>query len=380
VNQKRKTALVIDALPGIGGAEKVLMAVMELFPDAPIYTLLYNRPAFAGTPIAARRVIASFIDRLPCVNQQYRQYLPLMPGAIERFDLSDYDLVLSLSYAVAHGIRVRPGQKHLSYTFTPLRYAWCNLGLDGIEGPHHTITRWLLGRFRKWDRAAVERVDQFAAASRYVANCARRAYRRESKVIYPPVEVERFSPHGVRGDYFITVNRLVAHKRVDLMVEAFNQLRFPLLIVGEGPERAWLERRARPNIRFLGFQPEKEVQDLLGSARAFICAGKEDFGIAAVEAQAAGCPVIAYCRGGALETVIKYQTGMFFDEPVVESLVDAVERFEECRQDFHPVQIAASVQYFNKQRFLLEFAAFAGATGVPESLSSVFLPLPRTAG
>jgi glycosyltransferase involved in cell wall biosynthesis len=366
-----KVALVIDALPAIGGAEKVLMAVMELFPEAPIYTLIYNRAAFAGTPIATRQVIPSFIDRLPRIYRQYRQYLPLMPGAIERFDLGGYDLVLSLSYAVAHGVRIQEGQKHLSYTFTPMRYAWCNIGLDGVEGPHHRVTSWLLAKFRKWDLAASGRVHQFAAVSRYIANCARRAYRRDSMVIYPPVEVERFSPQRERSDTYITVNRLVAHKRVDLMVDAFNRLRLPLLVVGEGPERSRLERRAGSNIRFLGFQPEKKVQELLGRARAYLCAGKEDFGIAAVEAQAAGCPVIAYCKGGALETVIEEQTGLFFDEPVVESLVDAVERFEARRQDFHPDQIAASVQYFNKQRFLNEFAAFSGVSDNIQSFRSV---------
>lgn len=368
VSVKQKVALVIDALPAIGGAEKVLMAVMEIFPEAPIYTLLYNRAAFSGTPICARQVIPSFIDGIPGVYRQYRKYLPLMPGAIERFDFGSFDLVLSLSYAVAHGIRVQDGQQHLSYTFTPMRYAWCNIGLDGAERPHHRISSWLLGKFRKWDCAAVERVHHLAAVSRYIANCTRRAYRRESTIIYPPVDVELFSPQRERGDYFITVNRLVAHKRVDLMVDAFNLLRLPLLVIGEGPERQRLERRAGSNIRFLGFQPERKVQELLGRARAYVCAGKEDFGIASVEAQAAGCPVIAYCKGGALETVIEDQTGLFFDEPVVESLVDAVERFEERRQDFHPEQISASVQYFNKQRFLQEFAEFSGVVGDLQSL------------
>jgi glycosyltransferase involved in cell wall biosynthesis len=360
---KQKVAMVIDALPGIGGAEKVLMAVMELYPDAPIYTLVYNRAAFAGTPIAARRVIPSVIDRLPKAYKHYRKYLPLMPGAIERFDLGGYDLVLSLSYAVAHGIAVQTGQKHLSYTFTPMRYAWCNIGLDGVERPHHRFVNWLFGKFRKWDVSAVERVDRLAAVSGYIANCTRRAYRRESTVIYPPVEVERFSPQPERGDYYVTVSRLVAHKRVDLMVQAFNLLGLPLLVVGDGPERSRLERRAQPNVRFLGFQPDEKIAELLGRARSYISAGKEDFGIAAVEAQAAGCPVIAYRRGGALETVIEDQTGLFFDEPVLESLVDAVECFEGRRQIFEPAQIAASVQRFNRRRFLQEFAAFAGNFG-----------------
>ena len=360
---RQKVALVIDALPGIGGAEKVLMAAMGLFPDAPIYTLIYNRDAFTGTPIAARQVIPSFIDRLPQVYTQYRRYLPLMPGAIERFDLRGYDLILSFSYAVAHGIRVQAGQEHISYTFTPMRYAWCGMGLDGVEGSQDRITNWLLGTFRNWDSAAVDRVDRFAAVSGWIADCAMRAYQRESTVIYPPVEVERFSSQRERGDYFITVNRLVAHKRVDLMVDAFNLLQLPLLVVGDGPERSRLERRAEPNIRFLGFQSDQKIAELLGRARAYICAGKEDFGIAAVEAQAAGCPVIAYRMGGVMETVIEGQTGLFFDEAGFESLMDAVCRFEARVQGFHPAQIAASVLHFNKQRFLHEFAAFSGIFG-----------------
>jgi glycosyltransferase involved in cell wall biosynthesis len=355
-----KVALVIDALPGIGGTEKVLLNAMELFPEAPIYTLLYNRDAFVDTPLATRQIVTSFIDRLPGAYSQYRKYLPLMPRAIEGFDLRGYDLVLSFSYAVAHGVRIRAGQKHISYTLTPMRYAWGINGRNGAERPHDRILHRLLAEFRRWDLAAVAHVDHIAAISYWIANRIQCAYRQESTVIYPPVEVERFSPHPVRGDYYITVNRLVAHKRVDLMVKAFNRLRLPLLVVGEGPERSRLERLARSNIRFLGFQSDENVANLLGRARAYICAGQEDFGIAIVEAQAAGCPVIAYHMGGALETIVEGQTGLFFDEPNPESLADAVERFESQRQKFQSDQIAASVQSFNKGRFLQEFAAFSG--------------------
>lgn len=354
----QKVALVLDALPGIGGAEKMLMDAMQLFPEAPIYTLLYNRRAFAGTPLAARRVVPSFIDRLPGAGKHYRKYLPLMPRAIEAFDLSDYDLIISFSYAVAHGVRVQPGQKHLSYTLTPMRYAWNNVGLNGSEQGNSRLLQRLLAPFRKWDLASVRQVDRMAAVSRYIAERVRCAYRREAMVIYPPVDVGRFTPEPDRGDYYVTVSRLVAHKRIDLIVQAFNRLGLPLLVVGDGPERPRLERGARPNVRFLGFQSDENVACLLSRARAYLSAGIEDFGIAVVEAQAAGCPVIAYRSGGVLETVVEGRTGVFFNHPCWESLAQAVERFERCRQRFHPIPIAASVQHFHTGRFLRELADF----------------------
>lgn len=363
MNVPPKAALVIDALPGIGGAEKVLMDAAELFPGAPVYTLLYNREAFRGTKLAGRTVITSFIDRMPLSSTQYRKYLPLMLLAIRLFDLREYDLVLSLNYAVAHGVRVREGQKHLSYTLTPMRYAWTNIGLDGSERAPRCFLGCLFGLFRKWDRTAVRRVDTFASVSHWIAERAEHAYGRTSSVIYPPVDVGRFSPSCQRDGYYITVSRLVPHKRIDMIVKAFNCLRLPLLIVGEGPERARLERIAGTNVRFLGFQPDEEVADLLSRARGYISAAEEDFGIAVVEAQAAGCPVIAFRKGGALETVVEGKTGIFFDQLSAESLAEAVGCFERRRRSFHSGEIAASVQGFNRDRFLMEFARFSSVRG-----------------
>ena len=354
----QKVAFVVDALPFLGGAEKVLMAALELFPDAPIYTLIYNRDVFAHTPIAARRVIPSFIDHLPLAHSQYRKYLPLMPFAIQQFDLREYERVFSFSYAVAHGISTHPGQKHLSYTHTPMRYAWRNMGLNGFQKSRNTLLTYLFRPFRTWDLGAIANVESFASASHWIADCVKRIYHRESTVIYPPVDVERFCPAQERGDYYLTVSRLVAHKRIRLLIEAFNQLKLPLLIAGDGPERKKLERLAGPHIQFLGFQPDEKVTSLLNRARAFVCAGEEDFGIANVEAQAAGCPVIAYRKGGVLETIREGETGLFFDEPSTGSLVEAVERFERSAVHFNAAHIAASVQRFNKTRFLREFSAF----------------------
>jgi glycosyltransferase involved in cell wall biosynthesis len=349
-------ALVVDALPGLGGAEKVLMAALELFPDAPVYTLLYNQAAFACSPLASRRVVCSFIERLPLARTQYRKYLPLMPLAMRGFDLSTYETVLSFSYAVAHGVNVTDGQRLLSYTYTPMRYAWSNLGLDGKTRRPSPLLEWAFSRFRTWDMAAASRVARFAAVSQTISDWIRRAYRRGSRVIYPPVEVERFSPAEDRGNYFVTIARLVAHKRIDLLVEAFNRTGLPLVIVGDGPERPDLERRAAANIHFLGFQPDSVIAALLSRARAYVCPGEEDFGIAMVEAQAAGCPVIAYGAGGAREIVLENRTGKFFADPTPESLADAVESFDpRC---YASLDCVSNSRRFNKNQFLSELGDF----------------------
>lgn len=351
-------ALVVDALPGIGGAEKLVMSAAELFPEAPIFTLVYNRPAFRDTPLAARRVITSYIDRLPGAPSGYRKYLPLLPHAIRNFDLSGFDVVLSFSYAVAHGVRLQPGQRHLSYTFTPMRYAWRDFGLNGKKLAARRWTQSLFCWFRTWDAGVVGRVERMATVSHHIRQWVRRVYQREARVIYPPVDVERFKPGIERGDYYVSVARLVPHKRVDLVVEAFNRLGLPLLVVGDGPMRGQLERSAGENIHFTGFLGDEIMADLLGGARAFVSASEEDFGMAVVEAQAAGCPVIAYGKGGALETVTPGQSGMFFDEPCPESLAEAVGRFARRVREFDPLHIASCAQRFNKERFLRELGAF----------------------
>jgi len=354
-------AFVIDALPAIGGAEKVLMAAMELYPDAPIYTLLYNRDKFEDSPIACRRVVTSFIERLPFARTQYRKYLPVLPLAVQQFDLGAYDTIFSFSYAVAHGVKAHEGQNLLSYTFTPMRYAWGNMGLDGRPRRSSLVLDWIFRQFREWDVTAASRVHKFAAVSGWIANWVRRAYQREPCVIYPPVEIERFSPALERDDYFVTISRLMPHKRVDLLVDAFNCLGLPLLIIGDGPQRSRLEGRANQNIRFLGFQPDSVIEDLLNRARAYICPCAEDFGIAMVESQAAGCPVIAFGDGGALEIVIEGQTGLFFDKSTPESLISAVERFEAISLSGH--DCAANARRFNKKRFLLELENFVRIPG-----------------
>jgi glycosyltransferase involved in cell wall biosynthesis len=364
MNMKPKIALVVDALPGLGGAEKVLMAVSEMLPEAPVYTLVYNRRAFAGTVLAKRQVRTSFIEGMPFVRSQYRKYLPLMPQAIRRFDLSSFEVVVSFSYAVAHGARTTPGQLHLSYTYTPMRYAWRGFQMDGTRGSTNRLLEGVFKAFRRWDLESVSGVDRFAAVSGWIGDWISRAYRRDAEVIYPPVEVERFRPQAEREAYFITVSRLVPHKRVELIIEAFNRLKLPLVVIGDGPEYRRLSRMAGQNVRMLGFQDDRSVAELLGRARGYVCAAEEDFGIAMVEAQAAGCPVIAYGRGGALEILSENQSGIFFDEQSVESLAQAVREFEARARCFDAELLAASAQRFGRQRFQEEFAGFL-AEGYP---------------
>jgi glycosyltransferase involved in cell wall biosynthesis len=214
--------------------------------------------------------------------------------------------------------------------------------------------------FRTWDRAAASRVHEFAAISQAIAKRIQSSYQREACVIYPPVEIERFHPNGRRGDYFVTLSRLVAHKRLDLIIEAFSKLNLPLKIIGEGPEKRRLQRRAAQNIEFLGYQPDESVVQLLGNARGFVCAADEDFGIAIVEAQAAGCPVIAYKAGGALETVIEGLTGLYFEEQSSASLIDAIKRFDEIAYCFRHADMLENAQRFSKARFRKSFQEFVG--------------------
>ena len=355
-----RIAFVLDALPSLGGGEKTLFAALEIFPHADIFTLVYNRPAFVDTPLANKRIITSYLDHLPFAQTHHRLLLPLMPSAIERFELPHYDVVVAFSYAVAHGVRVKGRTRQVCYMYTPMRYAWSDLNIDGKHSRKNLLLSLAMEKFRTWDRAAAARVHEFVAISHGVAGRIRSAYRREARVVYPPVEVDRFSAKEQRGNYFVTLSRLVPHKRIDLVIEAFCQLQLPLKIIGEGPQRAALQKRAAPNIQFLGYQTEETVAQLLGSARGFICAAEEDFGIAIIEAQASGCPVIAYKGGGALETVIEGETGLFFPEQSPGSLIDAIRRFEESAHCFNTNAMVNNAQRYSKLRFQKSFQEFVG--------------------
>jgi glycosyltransferase involved in cell wall biosynthesis len=358
MNSKPRVAFILDALPAIGGGEKTLFAALEVFPQADIFTLIYNRPAFVNTPIAGKNIITSPLDQLPLAQTHHRLLLPLMPSAIEHFDLCSYDVVVAFSYAVAHGVRVKDRTRQLCYMYTPMRYAWSNVNLDGTHSRKNPIIDLLMGQFRKWDKNAASRVHEFGAISHGIAERIRSAYQRESRVIYPPVELERFSAHGQRADYFVTLSRLVPHKRIDIVIEAFSRLQLPLKIIGDGSARKHLQSHATPNVEFLGYQSEKAVAQLLSSARGFVCAAEEDFGIAIVEAQAAGCPVIAYRGGGALETVIEDETGLFFHEQTAASLRQAVQRFQDSAHCFRVDDMVQNAHKYSKARFQSAFQEF----------------------
>ena len=302
--------------------------------------------------------MTSPLDHFPFAKTHHRFLLPLMPSAIERFDFRQYDTVIAFSYAVAHGVRVDNAMRHFSYMYTPMRYAWSDININGTRSHKNLLLDLAMRKFRAWDTSAAARVQEFAAISHGIARRIRSAYQRDSAVIYPPVEVDRFSPNGDRRDYFVTLSRLVPHKRIDLVIEAFSRLKLPLKIIGEGPQRKKLQKRAAPNIQFLGYQTEEAVAQLLGKARGFVCAAEEDFGIAIVEAQAAGCPVIAYKGGGALETVIEGVTGLFFADQSAASLSEAIQRFEESAHCFRTDALVENAQNFSKARFKRSFQDF----------------------
>lgn len=353
-----RVAFVHEWLVKPAGSEKVLEAMLSLFPGAPVYTLVYDPKGFEASPIAQHPVRPSFLDRLPLARRKYPLYLPLMPLAVEGFDLSGYDLVVSSAHAVAKGVLTGPDQLHIAYVHTPVRYAWDLEGeyLKGLPPLARPLARPVLHYLRLWDQASAFRPDLLLANSRFVARRIAKVYRREARVVYPPVEVDRFRPREDREDFYLTVSRLVPYKRVDLIVEAFRRLGRPLVVIGDGPEGKRLKELAQgaPNIRLLGHQPDAVVRDHLERCRAFVFAALEDFGIAPVEAMAAGAPVIAYGRGGVAESVLDGETGVFFPEQTPEALVEAVLRFEASR--FHPERSRERAEAFSKERFLREFA------------------------
>jgi glycosyltransferase involved in cell wall biosynthesis len=333
-------------------------------PNATFFALAYDPESLKGSPLEGIPVHTSFIQSLPKGKERYRAYLPLMPLAVEQFDLRPFDLIISSSHAVAKGVLTRADQLHVSYTHTPMRYAW-DLYLDYLvaSGMDRGIKSWLarpiLHYLRLWDVSAANRVDAYLAISSYVARRISKVYRRPARVVFPPVGIERYRPDLSREEFFVTVSRFTSYKRIDLIVEAFNEMGKPLVAFGEGPEFAKAQRMARPNVKLLGYQPDEVVADYLQRAKAFVFAADEDFGGSPVEAQAAGCPVIAYGRGGALETVIGWPTpgatGVFYDNQTPEALEAAVKLFEDNEDDFEPEACRRNAERFGKEQFQREF-------------------------
>ncbi|MFN8532541.1 MAG: glycosyltransferase [Dehalococcoidia bacterium] len=331
-----RVAIVHDWLNQTGGAENVLDVLHELYPDAPVYTAMYG-PEVMNPKYRAWDIRTSFMQRLPGVIRHHQPYLPLYPLAFELFDLSGYDLVISNSSGFCHGVLTRPETVHLNYCLTPPRYCWMlpqYLERERVGGMTRRVLPLVVSALRMWDAVASQRVDRFVGISQAIAARIRKFYRRDAEVIYPPVDTGKFSPARDVGDYYLIVSRLIPYKRVDLAIRAFNKLRKPLWIVGSGRDRAALERIAGPTVRFLGRVPDSDVGRLFAECLGFVFPGEEDFGITPPEAQAAGRPVVAFGGGGALETVLDGQTGVFFHQPSADALADAVVRLE--RMPFDP--------------------------------------------
>ena len=360
-------ALVHDWLDAPGGGEAVLASLLKLFPNAPIFTLVDFLTPDERAPFGAAAIHTSPLQRMPGARRWFRYAAALAPTFIERLDVSRYDIVVSDSHAIAKGVRTRGGQMHICYCHSPARFAWT------METTYRdraaSGNRWRArlaqkaqARFRAWDLAASRKVDHFVANSRHIAAAIERCYGRDATVIYPPVDVDRFDDagRGERDDAYVTVSRLVPYKRIDLLIEAFRGMpQRRLVIIGDGPERARLARSVPPNVTLAGRLDDAQTAKAVGKARAFVFVAHEDFGIAPVEAQAAGTPVIAFREGGSSETIRDLgdplPTGVLFDEQTPAAIADAIDRFEATTIDSDACRINAT--RFAAPRFRAEFAA-----------------------
>jgi glycosyltransferase involved in cell wall biosynthesis len=356
-------ALVHDWLPVYGGAERVLSEMIAVLPESDIFTLVDFVPANDRAFLREKDVTTSFIQRMPFSRRLYRHYLPLAPLAIESFDLREYETVVSSSYVVAKGVLTSPDQLHISYVHSPVRYAWdlqaTYLEQAGLSrGPRSLLARLVLHYLRMFDAVSASRVDHYVGNSEHVARRIRKTYRRDCDVVYPPVDTEAFTPTDRKESYYVTTSRLVPYQRIDLLARAFAaRPDKELIIIGDGPEMKRVRAAAGPNVTILGHQPFEVVRHYLQQARAFVFAAEEDFGIAPVEAQACGTPVIALGRGGVTETVVDGETGLFFAEQRAEAICSAIDRFERIRDRFDPERIRAQAERFSKSRFREDFGA-----------------------
>ncbi len=346
-----RLAIVCSWLNQYGGAERVLEVLHDMYPEAPIYTSLY-RPEALPTVYRTWDVRTTFLNRLPLGKRYPQIYLPLFPMAFESLDLRGYDVVLSLTSAFAHGVVTSAETRHICYCLTPTRFLWNYHGYIEREGVGRlarlALTPYLQG-LRQWDQLAAGRVDEFVSISRTVQTRIRKFYGRESRIVYPPVNTQDALTLDQPEDYFLVVSRLVPYKRIDLAVRAFSQLGLPLRVIGDGRDRAALMAMAGPNVQFLGYISDDEKREQMARCRAFVFPGEEDFGIAPLEAMASGRPVIAYGAGGAVDTIAEGKTGIYFREPTVESLVDAIERF--ATYQFHSDEIQRHALQFDEARF-----------------------------
>jgi glycosyltransferase involved in cell wall biosynthesis len=361
-----RIAIVHEWLTHRAGSERAVENMLQLMPQADLHAMVDFLPPDQRVHLMNKPVTTSFIQRLPFARKKYRGYLPLMPLAVEQFDLSKYDIVISSSHAVAKGVLTRSDQLHVCYCYTPVRYAWDlhNEYLSGSlrRGIRSVFARALLHYLRLWDISTAARVNAFVAISHYVADRIWNTYRRRAHVIYPPVDVHLFDPNRPRENHYLAVSRFVPYKRMDLIVETFSRLKLPLTVIGDGPELPRVKKDAAENITFLGWQTDESIREHMSRCKALVFAADEDFGIVPVEAQAAGAPVIAYGKGGSLETVLHGRTGIHFPEQTVESLTEAVRAMESGAYQFDTPTIRQHAEKFSAERFRREFADFLEKT------------------
>lgn len=357
-----RVAVVHDWLVVNGGAEKVLKEIINCFStdiELDVFSIVdFLNKSDRDELIRGKKVKTTFIQKLPFAKRYFRNYLPLFPLAIERLDLSKYDLIISSSYAVAKGIIKSKNQLHICYCHTPIRYAWDleNEYLNELKGFKKVIAKIVLGYIRKWDLKSTNRVDFFIANSLNISERIKRIYNRDSIVIYPPVNLEKFTGNIIKSDYYFTSSRLVSYKKVDLIIRTFNELpHLKLVVSGDGPEQKKLQLIANKNISFVGYLKENELINYMQKAKAFILAANEDFGITSIEAQSCYTPVIAYKKGGYLETIIENKTGMFFSDQSTECMKETILIFEKKNIDFKQEEFEKNVSRFSEKTFQKHF-------------------------
>ena len=350
----KKIALVHYWLTGMRGGEKVVQSICNLYPDMDIFTLVYDEAKIVES-IKKHNINTSIIQKLPFGKKKYKIYLPFMPVAIEQFDLSEYDIVISSESGIAKGVLTKPETCHICYCHTPMRYLW-NMYFEYLKNEKigflkGSFIKVFFNYLRLWDVASAMRVNYFISNSNNVRKRILKYYNRDSEVIYPPVDVENFKLESKKQDYYLVVSQLVSYKRIDLAVEAFNRLKRELIIIGEGPELKRLKKIAGANIKFLGWQSGEELRKYYANAKAFIFPGEEDFGITPVEAQASGTPVIGFGKGGLLETVIDKETGLFFYKQEIKDLIEAINSFESNKSKFDSDKIRKNSLKFSREIF-----------------------------
>lgn len=382
-----RVAIVHDWLYTIGGAERVLHEIIQCYPDADIFSLFDFLTEEDRAKIGISKTHTSFLQKMPFLRRAHRHYLPLMPLAIEQLDMSPYDLIITSSYAVAKGVLTGPDQVHVAYVHSPMRYAWdlqhSYLAKNG-GGLKNIIARILLHKIRIWDTRTANGPDLMLANSHFIARRIRKVYGRKATVVYPPVLLSQRTAPAERGDYFLAASRLVEYKNIEQIVRAFAELPDQKLIVaGDGPQAALLKKIATPNVEFAGFVSDSALRDLMASARAFIFAAEEDFGIISVEAQSEGTPVLALGRGGSCETVVDGKTGLFFDTPEPSDIAATVRQFIESEGHFLSSACQAQASRFSAERFRNELRTYVqetiskynsektGHTSVPDPLNDI---------